>query len=174
MRPLLFFINLFYLQRVLQRKSGRTKMTDISKNPESSSENKFIFTVGSVTEAFSNLSLEEIKECIKIAESVSAKKSIYEQLSEVKDSISKGIITAEEVTKFLDISLRKPRKSSKTDKGDKSEKPRVQAKYIDPSNSSNTWTGRGKQPNWLTAYVNQGREKEEFLIDKTPSEKAPA
>lgn len=50
---------------------------------------------------------------------------------------------------------RKPRKTAGT---------KVAPKYRNPSNSSETWTGRGKQPRWLAAQTGAGRKLEEFLI----------
>ena len=41
---------------------------------------------------------------------------------------------------------------------------KVPAKYRNPANSKETWSGRGKQPRWLAAYVAEGRKPEEFLI----------
>ena len=38
------------------------------------------------------------------------------------------------------------------------------AKYRDPADASNTWGGRGKRPAWLQAYLDAGRDKDEFLI----------
>lgn len=38
----------------------------------------------------------------------------------------------------------------------------VAAKYRGPQGQ--TWSGRGKAPNWLTALESQGRDKSEFLI----------
>jgi DNA-binding protein H-NS len=40
----------------------------------------------------------------------------------------------------------------------------VAPKYRDPDNPSQTWAGRGQPPRWLTAYENQGRKRDEFLI----------
>lgn len=40
----------------------------------------------------------------------------------------------------------------------------VAAKYRDPQNAENTWTGRGKMPRWLAAYVAQGYGVDDFLI----------
>lgn len=40
----------------------------------------------------------------------------------------------------------------------------VAAKYRDPQNAENTWTGRGKMPRWLAAYVAQGYGVDSFLI----------
>ena len=41
---------------------------------------------------------------------------------------------------------------------------KVAPKYRNPSNATETWSGRGKQPRWLAAYVGQGRDVSEFLI----------
>lgn len=40
----------------------------------------------------------------------------------------------------------------------------IAAKYRDPDNNANTWTGRGKQPNWLKAKLQNGSTLDEFLI----------
>lgn len=42
-----------------------------------------------------------------------------------------------------------------------------QPKYVNPDNQSETWTGRGRLPNWLKQLIDQGRSRDEFLIDKT-------
>jgi DNA-binding protein H-NS len=42
---------------------------------------------------------------------------------------------------------------------------KVAIKYRDPSNPSNTWTGRGRMPRWMAAATKGGRaKKEDFLI----------
>lgn len=41
----------------------------------------------------------------------------------------------------------------------------VAAKYRDPDNPENTWTGRGRMPRWMAAATKGGKaKKEEFLI----------
>ena len=42
--------------------------------------------------------------------------------------------------------------------------PRVLPKYQNPSDPSETWSGRGKQPRWLTAALKTGRTIEDFVI----------
>ena len=32
------------------------------------------------------------------------------------------------------------------------------AKYVNPDNRAETWTGRGRKPNWLVAKLEKGRE----------------
>ena len=37
-------------------------------------------------------------------------------------------------------------------------------KYMNPDNRSETWTGRGRKPNWLVAKVSKGAKLEDFAI----------
>jgi DNA-binding protein H-NS len=42
---------------------------------------------------------------------------------------------------------------------------KVAPKYRDPNNRSNTWTGRGRMPRWMTAATKGGKaKKDDFLI----------
>jgi len=41
------------------------------------------------------------------------------------------------------------------------------AKFSNPDNPSQTWTGRGLAPMWLKELVEKGHDKNEFLIDNT-------
>src|SRR5215475_9386137 len=46
--------------------------------------------------------------------------------------------------------------------------PKVLAKYRNPKNLAETWSGRGKQPRWLTAQLRTGKRVNDFLIrDRT-------
>lgn len=38
------------------------------------------------------------------------------------------------------------------------------AKYRNPDNASETWTGRGRKPNWLVARLGKGASLEDFEI----------
>jgi|SRR2546423_584437 len=44
--------------------------------------------------------------------------------------------------------------------------PRVFPKYRNPEEPSETWSGRGKQPRWLSAALKTGHKIEEFVIGK--------
>ena len=44
--------------------------------------------------------------------------------------------------------------------------PRVFPKYRNPDEPCETWSGRGKQPRWLTAALKTGHKIEEFVIGK--------
>ena len=54
---------------------------------------------------------------------------------------------------------------SKKDTAEKRRKyPKVFPKYRNPTDLSETWSGRGKQPRWLTAALNAGHTINEFVI----------
>lgn len=40
----------------------------------------------------------------------------------------------------------------------------VTAKYVNPENRSETWTGRGRKPRWLTTKLDNGAKLEDFLV----------
>jgi DNA-binding protein H-NS len=40
---------------------------------------------------------------------------------------------------------------------------KVAPKYRDPA-TGQAWSGRGKEPKWLAAYLKKGRKKESYLI----------
>jgi DNA-binding protein H-NS len=40
----------------------------------------------------------------------------------------------------------------------------VAAKYVNPENRSETWTGRGRKPRWLTAKLDKGAKLEDFAV----------
>lgn len=40
----------------------------------------------------------------------------------------------------------------------------VAAKYVNPEDASETWTGRGRKPRWLAAKLKDGDRIEKFLI----------
>jgi DNA-binding protein H-NS len=44
--------------------------------------------------------------------------------------------------------------------------PKVLPKYLNPKSSSETWSGRGKQPRWLTAALKSGHKLQEFEVGR--------
>lgn len=40
----------------------------------------------------------------------------------------------------------------------------VAAKYANPDNRAETWTGRGRKPNWLVAKLSKGGKIDDFKI----------
>ncbi len=102
-----------------------------------------------------SLSESELQNMIQSAEKAlhekraSKKKEVINQIKELAASISVKVEImdgAEPVT----VSSRKGIK--------------VAAKYRNPDDPSQTWTGRGVAPKWMQTLINSGREKSEFLI----------
>ena len=50
--------------------------------------------------------------------------------------------------------------------------PQGFAKYRNPDNSADTWSGRGKQPRWLVAQLKSGKRLDHFRIEPS-STRAP-
>ena len=40
----------------------------------------------------------------------------------------------------------------------------IAAKFVNPENRSETWTGRGRKPRWLTAKLDKGAKMEDFAV----------
>lgn len=77
----------------------------------------------------------------------SRRKDVYTQIRKLATSVGVGV-------EIIDV-------------GDKDKSVRigkVAAKYRNPSDSTQTWTGRGMKPVWLRELVNSGRDIEEFMI----------
>ncbi|MFM7084058.1 MAG: H-NS family nucleoid-associated regulatory protein [Hyphomicrobium sp.] len=41
---------------------------------------------------------------------------------------------------------------------------KLSAKYANPDNSAETWTGRGRRPYWLVGKLKKGKKLKDFLI----------
>jgi DNA-binding protein H-NS len=46
--------------------------------------------------------------------------------------------------------------------------PAVAPKYRNPEDSNETWSGRGKQPRWLVALLQTGKQIDDFRIAPEP------
>lgn len=101
---------------------------------------------------YKNLSEVELQSVIQNAEKAlkdkqaSKRKEVITQIKELAASIGVNVIIKES-------DRRSARKGVK-----------VAAKYRNPDNRSQTWTGRGVAPKWMQALVNAGHNKSEFEI----------
>lgn len=101
---------------------------------------------------FNNLSEEQIQALIGDAEKAlkerqnSKRKEVLAQIRELAASIG---VTVE----IQDGEKKTERKTSK-----------VAARYRNPANSAQTWTGRGLAPKWMQELLAAGRDKAEFEI----------
>lgn len=101
---------------------------------------------------FNNLSEAEIQALIDNAEKAlkekqtSKRKEVIAQIKELAASIG---VTVE----IHDVDKKIDRKGGK-----------VAARYRNPADASQTWTGRGLAPKWMQELLASGRDKSEFEI----------
>jgi DNA-binding protein H-NS len=54
----------------------------------------------------------------------------------------------------------------------KSKKPSAPVRYRNPENPAETWTGKGRKPNWVDRELEAGRDLEEFAVEATSGKAA--
>ena len=97
---------------------------------------------------FENLSLDELLE---------AQKALQEKLHAEKHNV---IAEIAERMKLMGISIADIQGFFNHSKPVSSSKP----KYRNLDNPDETWTGKGKPPNWFKTAIEKGKEKESMLI----------
>lgn len=105
-----------------------------------------------MTQNLNNLSENELQKVILDAEKALKQK----QADKRKNVIAEINKLAASIDVKVEISEGRSKKSRKGGK--------VPAKYRNPSDASQTWTGRGMKPRWLTALLGGGKRQEDFLI----------
>ena len=99
-----------------------------------------------------NLSVNELQAMIENAESAikdrqaGKRKEVFAQIKALAASVG---VTVE----IHEANKKQKRKGAK-----------VAAKYRNPDNAEQTWTGRGMTPKWMRALTESGQDKSEFLI----------
>lgn len=73
-------------------------------------------------------------------------------LREIREKLSALGLSADDIAKRLG--------GGKSSAG----KPKLPGVYRDPNNAENTWSGRGRKPLWVLAWLKQGRSLDELAI----------
>lgn len=98
---------------------------------------------------FTTMSIPEIQSLIDSAQNAIAQKKEIEKAQVLEDMKS---LAKEKGFDFSDFtSGKKPRK-------------KAEAKYRNPENLEQTWTGMGRKPNWLVAALDDGEDLDDFKI----------
>lgn len=99
------------------------------------------------------------EELLKQADQV-RKTEIASIVAEIKAKMTEFGITLADLRETRRRAAKKKAKkgAKRSTKGKK-----VAPKYRDPA-TGETWSGRGKAPKWLAAYLKRGRKKESYLI----------
>ncbi|MBF0131995.1 MAG: H-NS histone family protein [Magnetococcales bacterium] len=107
---------------------------------------------------FENLPLEEL---VTLSADIDAiiKKKRREKSKQIRSQMNDLAKVAgyESIEEFIE---NQTGRMTRSDKGLK-----LPPKYRDPQNHDQTWSGKGPTPKWLRAYENNGRSREEFLIN---------
>lgn len=101
------------------------------------------------------MTLDELSKVIDDAQKALAER----QKSERKEVIAKIHELAASIGVTVTIEAGKVSGRGASRKGQK-----VAAKYRNPHNAGETWTGRGVKPRWLKALVDTGKKIEDYLI----------
>lgn len=116
----------------------------------------------------SGLSAKELKSLIAQAEKQQAKVMTRPKAAAMRAKINKYVkdhgYTIEELYGSVSVASSETSKKRTGRKPAKSAGSKVAPKYRNPTNPSETWSGRGRQPRWLAALVQKGKEPSEFLI----------
>ena len=96
-------------------------------------------------------------ESLSLAELKDLKKNVDKAISTFEDRVRKeALTTLEEKAREMGFSL------SELTKGVK--KPKSPAKYRNPENPEQTWSGRGRKPAWFASAIEAGRDIADFEI----------
>jgi DNA-binding protein H-NS len=113
-----------------------------------------------------NNSLEELEQ--KLAEHQAEAALLKAKITEARQTKhSENIASIRQLMAELAVSVNdlQPGEAKKEVSKTRSPGKPVPPKYIDPETKI-TWSGRGATPNWLKTYAANGRNRDEFLIDK--------
>lgn len=116
----------------------------------------------------SGLSAKELKALITQAEKQQTKVLTRPKAAAMRAKINQYVkdhgYTIEELYGAVSTASSETSKKRTGRKPTKSAGSKVAPKYRNPANLSETWSGRGRQPRWLAALVQKGKEPSEFLI----------
>jgi DNA-binding protein H-NS len=101
--------------------------------------------------------------------------ALHEQVGAIlSERISSEKRELEERLAKLNGSLNVDRAKNKNESSSPSERravrrdyPPVVPKFRKPTDPSETWAGRGKQPRWMVAQLKAGKKMDDFLIDRS-------
>ncbi|MBH1540570.1 H-NS histone family protein [Stenotrophomonas maltophilia] len=117
----------------------------------------------------SGLSAKELKALITQAEKQQTKVLTRPKAAAMRAKINQYVkdhgYTIEELYGAVSTASSDTSKKRTGRKPTKSAGSKVAPKYRNPANPSETWSGRGRQPKWLAALVQKGKEPSEFLIN---------
>lgn len=83
--------------------------------------------------------------------------------SKIDKLVTDGAITKEQIAEHFNIMVATA-SNKKVSLGEKIGRASPPITHVDPANPQNTWSSRGRPARWLQAYIDSGRNKDEFLV----------
>jgi len=117
--------------------------------------------VASNTIRLSALNIKELESLQKRIEKEIKKrrsKTQEEGLKKIKLIAAEYGLSASELKNLSVVKARKVKPKTGKKRGP------VAPKYRDPSDSANTWTGRGRKPKWVEAFLSSGGQLDQIII----------
>jgi len=115
--------------------------------------------------AFSKMS-DSILESYKrdIEKELASRSNIDKKRDKVLAKVQK-LLKAEGMT-LEDLLGKTPARTAGKRKAVSKPRGKVAPKYRNPKNTAEMWTGRGRQPRWVAAFIKSGGKIEQLLIKK--------
>lgn len=96
----------------------------------------------------------------------------FDDLLELRDRVAKAL-SSRVTSERRDLEARLARldsaklaqsRGTQRRRGAGKRRSKVAIKFRNPANPSEKWTGRGRQPRWMTAAIKAGKKRNSFLI----------
>jgi DNA-binding protein H-NS len=113
--------------------------------------------------------IEKVIEEMTLQELVALKKGVDDWISTKQNEARDSFVTemrqrAEQLGFDLGEMFGAPTRQRRSAASGTGQRAPAAIKYRNPANSGETWSGRGREPKWLTREMASGRRKEDFLI----------
>ena len=114
------------------------------------------------------LTQKELKKLIADAEKAlerAQKRDLQAARAAAEKAVAKFGVSLDELAGVSAAPVSKAPGKARKAKVKKAGKPKVgKARYANPANAKDTWTGRGRRPNWVIALDEKGVDRESYAL----------
>ena len=106
--------------------------------------------------------LEKLRADVDIALARAIERERKEALAAVEKAAKAHGFTLAEIAENIKVTKTTRRTRKTTRKVSKQAKPKAVSKFANPENKSQTWSGKGRKPEWFKAALASGKKAEEL------------
>lgn len=105
-----------------------------------------------------------------MANTIDLDKLSYAELQRLSKDVAKALTTFEDrrrkeaLAEMQEVARKHGIELSQVLPGGRSKGSKSPARYRNPADSAQTWTGRGRKPNWVISSLDQGKKLEDLAI----------